>query len=135
MPPPDDRRRQVADDLYDALVKHGASFWEHVDPMFLARDITRHDLRELVRRGLRETRGRYKELVELFGMPSRDYRRFMNFLAAHGCGIAVREFREAASSRQPSRKGRRCTAVPADAPVDLASWAQLCRLPTSNSTR
>ena len=61
MTPPDDRRRQVADDLYDALVTRGASFWEHVHPMFLAQDITRHDLRELVRRGLRETRGRYKE--------------------------------------------------------------------------
>ena len=45
MVPLDDRRRQVADDLYDALVKQGASFWEHVYPMFLARDITRHDLR------------------------------------------------------------------------------------------
>ena len=41
--PLDDRRRQVADDLYDALVKQGGSFWEHVYPMFLARDITRHD--------------------------------------------------------------------------------------------
>ena len=91
--PFDDRRRQIADDLYDALVKKGASFWEHVYPMFLARDITRHDLRELVRRGLRESRGRYKSLVTLFGMPSGDYRRFMNFLAAHGCGVAVREFR------------------------------------------
>ena len=36
-----DRRSQVADDLYDALVKQGASFWEHVYPMFLNRDITR----------------------------------------------------------------------------------------------
>ena len=32
----------------DALVTQGASFWEHVYPMFLARDITRHDLRQLV---------------------------------------------------------------------------------------
>jgi transcriptional regulator with PAS, ATPase and Fis domain len=91
--PADDRRRQVADELYDAVVKRGASFWEHVYPMFLARDITRHDLRELVRRGLRESRGRYKSVLALFGMPSRDYRRFMNFLAAHECGIGVREFR------------------------------------------
>jgi len=89
-----DRRRQTADDLYDALVKHGASFWEHVYPMFLARDITRHDLRELVRRGLRESKGRYKALLKLFGMSSRDYRRFMNFLAAHDCGVGFREFRE-----------------------------------------
>ena len=93
MVPVPDRRRQVADDLYDALVKGGASFWEHVYPMFLNRDITRHDLRQLVRRGLGESRGRYKSLLTLFGMPSRDYRRFMNFLAAHDCSVAFREFR------------------------------------------
>src|SRR5262245_40885204 len=91
--PRSDRRRQVADELYDALVKQGASFWDHVYPMFLARDITRHDLRELVRRGLQETRGRHKSMLTLFGMSSGDYRRFMNFLAAHECGVAVREFR------------------------------------------
>jgi hypothetical protein len=61
--------------------------------MFLARDITRHDLRELVRRGLRESKGRYKALLKLFGMSSHDYRRFMNFLAAHDCGVGFREFR------------------------------------------
>jgi transcriptional regulator with PAS, ATPase and Fis domain len=88
-----DRRRGVSDQLYDALVKQGASFWEHVYPMFLARDITRHDLRQLVRRGLRESQGRYKSLLTLFGMSSRDYRRFMNFLAAHECGVGFREFR------------------------------------------
>jgi transcriptional regulator with PAS, ATPase and Fis domain len=100
--PRDDRRRQVADDLYDALVKQGASFWAHVYPMFLARDITRHDLRELVRRGLRESRGRYTSLLKLFGMSSRDYRRFMNFLAAHDCTVEFREFRDAATSSEPS---------------------------------
>jgi hypothetical protein len=66
--------------------------------MFLARDITRCDLRELVRRGLKETRGRYKSLLTLFGMSGDDYRRFMNFLAAHDCGVAVREFRKGESS-------------------------------------
>ena len=96
--PRGDRRRQVADDLYDAIVKQGVSFWDHVYPMFLARDITRHDLRELVRRGLQESRGRYKSLLTLFGMSSGDYRRFMNFLAAHECGVAVREFRGVAAA-------------------------------------
>jgi transcriptional regulator with PAS, ATPase and Fis domain len=100
--PHDDRRRQVADNVFDALVKQGASFWDHVYPMFLARDITRHDLRELVRRGLKETRGRYKAMLTLFGMSSGDYRRFMNFLAAHECGVAVREFRGAVTSEAPS---------------------------------
>ena len=101
-PPLDDRRRHVADELYDAVVTQRVSFWEHVYPMFLARDITRRDLRELVRRGLRESRGRYKALLGLFGMPEGDYRRFMNFLSAHGCGIAVSEFRIAAPSAEPS---------------------------------
>ena len=93
MVPRNDSRQHVADDLYDALVKRGASFWEYVYPMFLSRDITRNDMRELVSRGLRESRGRYKLLLKLFGMSSRDYRRFMNFLAAHGCSVGVREFR------------------------------------------
>jgi len=99
--PRGDRRRQVADDLYDSLVKQGASFWDHIYPLFLARDITRHDLRELVRRGLRESRGRYKSVLGLFGMSSDDYRRFMNFLAAHDCSVAVREFRGAAAVPPP----------------------------------
>jgi transcriptional regulator with PAS, ATPase and Fis domain len=98
--PADDRRRQVADDLYDALVTRGASFWEYVYPMFLARDITRHDLRELVRRGLQASRGRYKSMLKLFGISSRDYRRFMNFLAAHECGVEFREFRATAASSE-----------------------------------
>jgi len=48
--PPVERRRQVADDLYDALVISGCSFWDRIYPLFLSRDITRHDMRELVRR-------------------------------------------------------------------------------------
>ena len=87
MTPGHDRRRQVADTLYDAVVTQGASFWEHVYPMFLARDITRNDLRQMVRRGLRESHGRYKSLLKLFGMPGGDYRRFMNFLAARTGGV------------------------------------------------
>ena len=119
MTPLDERRRQVGDDLYDAIVMQGASFWEHVYPLFLDRDITRHDLRQLVRRGLRESRGRYKSLLKLFGMPSRDYRRFMNFLAAHGCGVEVREFRAEAARAESSEQTRPLYAVPADSLLGL----------------
>jgi transcriptional regulator with PAS, ATPase and Fis domain len=116
-----DRRHQVADDLYDALVRQKASFWELVHPMFLARDITRHDLRELVRRGLRDSQGRYKAMLTLFGMPARDYRRFMNFLAAHGCGVGVREFRDAAASATTASEMPPVYSVPAEAPAGPAS--------------
>ena len=85
-----ERRRQVADDLYDAVVTRGYGFWEHVHPLLLSRDITRHDVRQLVIRGLTTTRGSFKALVRLFGMPGTDYKRFLNFLAAHDCTVDAR---------------------------------------------
>jgi DNA-binding NtrC family response regulator len=126
--PVGDHRRQTADELYDALVTQGASFWEHVYPMFLARDITRHDLRELVRLGLRQSRGRYKSMLELFGMSSGDYRRFMNFLAAHGCGVGVREFRGGRSTSQAESEApplySATTELPQDCPAGSDSHVQ-----------
>jgi DNA-binding NtrC family response regulator len=95
MLPGRERRRQIADELFQALVGGGYSFWEHIHPLFLQRDITRHDVRELVRRGLSTTRGNYRALLQLFGIPAEDYKRFMNFLAAHGCRADFREFRNA----------------------------------------
>jgi DNA-binding NtrC family response regulator len=88
-----ERRRQRADDLFKALTEGSFSFWEHVHPLFLDRDLTRHDLRELVRRGLAATRGNYQAVVRLFGMPEADYKRFLNFLGTHGCVVDFREFR------------------------------------------
>jgi DNA-binding NtrC family response regulator len=88
-----ERRRQVADELYQALVHGGYSFWEHIHPLFLNRDITRHDIRELVRRGLSVSRGSYRTLLPLFGIPAADYKRFMNFLSTHDCRADFREFR------------------------------------------
>ena len=65
----------------------------HTYPLFMNRDITRHDLRELVRRVLSTTCGNYRALVKLFSMPTKDYKRFLNFLAAHDCRVDFREFR------------------------------------------
>jgi transcriptional regulator with PAS, ATPase and Fis domain len=91
--PSRERRRQVSDDLYQALVSGNYSFWVHIHPLFLNRDITRHDIRELLRRGLSITRGSYRGLLELFRIPPEDYKRFMNFLTTHGSRADFREFR------------------------------------------
>ena len=91
--PARERRRQLSDELYQAIVSGGYSFWEHIHPLFIQRDITRHDIRQLVRRGLSVTRGSYRGLLQLFGMPPGDYKRFMNFLATHECRAEFREFR------------------------------------------
>jgi transcriptional regulator with PAS, ATPase and Fis domain len=104
--PVKERRKQVADELYQAIVSGGYSFWEHIHPLFLQRDITRHDLRELVRRGLGTTRGNYRSMLRLFGMPASDYKRFLNFLAAHDCNVDFRAFRSGTAPVGPTRAPR-----------------------------
>jgi DNA-binding NtrC family response regulator len=99
-----ERRRQVADELYQALVHGGYSFWQHIHPLFLNRDITRYDLRELLRRGLGATRGSYRAVLELFGIPPGDYKRFMNFLSTHDCRVDYREFRAARADAPHTRR-------------------------------
>lgn len=99
--PKPERRKQLADDLYSALVGRHYTFWEHIHELFLSRDMTRHDLRQLMVRGLSVTRGNYRSLLKLFGIPETDYKRLMNFLAAHDCVVDFRPFRaEPAGGRQ-----------------------------------
>jgi len=90
-----ERRRQLADDVYAGLVAGTVSFWNQIYEMFLQRDLTRHDLREVIRRGLITTYGSYRALVPLFGMDTADYKRFLNFIAAHECRIDSRPYRRA----------------------------------------
>ena len=78
--------------LFERLI-NGASFWSEVCEPFMARDLTRRDVRQLVRMGLEQTRGSYKQLVELFNMPPQDYRRFLNFLRKFQCHEAFQGFR------------------------------------------
>ena len=111
-----ERRRQIADDLYEALASRRYSFWDHVHQLFLSRDITRHDIRELVRRGLGTTRGSYRGLLEVFGMKPEDYQRFHNFLAAHDCKVEFREFRNAESTSPAPRRRKRLELPARDTP-------------------
>jgi len=85
--------RSAADDLFDRLASHRDSFWSVVYPAFMARDLTREDLRALLRKGLQQAGGNYKVLVQLFNMPAEDYKRFLNFLRKHDCQIPFQGFR------------------------------------------
>ena len=82
------------------MVKGRESFWSAVYPMFMERDMTRDDLRALVRRGLEETSGNYRLLTELFNMPTGDYKRFLNTLRKHNCHVAFQEFRTLPARRE-----------------------------------
>ena len=88
-----ERRRRVADELFDGLTEGGCNFWNDVYPMFMNRDLTRDDLRMLIRKGLAATKGSYRGLLQLFGLDDNDYKRLLNFLASHECAIDFREFR------------------------------------------
>jgi DNA-binding NtrC family response regulator len=92
-----------ASGLYQRMVSGGESFWSVVYEPFMDRDLTRDDLRTLVRRGLEETRGNYVLLVRLFNLEQKDYKRFLNFLHKHGCHLPVASFRSVALRRPTAR--------------------------------
>jgi two-component system response regulator AtoC len=77
----------VAEVMYERMVRGGESFWLVVYPVFMARDMTRADLRQIITRGLEHTRGNYKILVDFFNMPPYDYKRFLNFLRKFECQV------------------------------------------------
>jgi transcriptional regulator with PAS, ATPase and Fis domain len=85
----------VAQALLDRMIHGGESFWDVAYEPFMARDLTREEMRLVVRAGLEETRGNYKALVQLFNMAPRDYKRFLNFLRKYGCHMPFQRFRTA----------------------------------------
>jgi two-component system response regulator AtoC len=88
-----ERRRTIADELYDRITNENQSFWTTVYPLFMQREITRGAVREVVRRGLQDARGNYKIVARKFNMESDDYKRFLNFLRKHHCQPSFKEFR------------------------------------------
>jgi transcriptional regulator with PAS, ATPase and Fis domain len=92
--PKRERRRTIADDLYKKLTEERESFWTVVYPLYMQREITRGNVRDLVRKGLEDARGNYKIVAKLFNMESRDYKRFLNFLRKHDCQLPFKEYRQ-----------------------------------------
>jgi DNA-binding NtrC family response regulator len=83
----------VVDTMFERMVTHRESFWSIVYSPFMVRDLTRSDLRAIITRGLEETAGSYKMLVELFNMDPSDYKRFLNFLRKQECQVPFAAFR------------------------------------------
>lgn len=88
-----ERRRTVADELFKKLVDERQSFWSAVYPLYMNREITRTNVRDLVHKGLEEARGNYKIVLRLFNMDTSDYKRFLNFLRKHECQLPFKEYR------------------------------------------
>ncbi len=83
----------VPDRLFERMTIEGESFWTVVYEPFMTRDLTRDDLRAVVRRGLEHTRGSYKLLLEAFNVDAGDYKRLLGFLRKYQCHLPFQEFR------------------------------------------
>jgi DNA-binding NtrC family response regulator len=86
-------RHTPTDVLFERMTAGGESFWDVVYVPFMLRDLTRDDLRWIIRRGLEDARGSYKLLVQLFNLDAGDYKRFLNFLRKHDCHMPFQRFR------------------------------------------
>jgi DNA-binding NtrC family response regulator len=96
-----DRRLAISDELFTGIVEGRYGFWEHLHKLFLNRDITRQDVRDVVSRGLTMTRGSYRGLVKVFRMNEQDYKKLLNFLSTHECTVDGRAFRGACWMEEP----------------------------------
>ena len=108
--------KTVVEEMWDAMTIDHQSFWSVVYAPFMSRDLTRADLRTLVRMGLKQTSGNYKILVELFGMRADDYKRFLAFLRKYHCHVPFQQFRSVptpASEEPQTEEARRKLAVSA----------------------
>ncbi len=83
------------DELAARMLKHGESFWAVVYPIFMSRDLTRADLRKIIKIGLESTNGNYRLLTQLFNMGDDDYKKFLNFLRKYDCHLPFQLFRVA----------------------------------------
>jgi len=98
--------KSPGDGAWDEMTVRGKSFWTVVQPLFIDRELTKTDLRRLIKRGLEQTQGSYRKLIDLFHMAPGDYKRFLAFLYQHDCHLAFHSFREPRDG-QGSRAARR----------------------------
>jgi DNA-binding NtrC family response regulator len=84
--------------ILDRLLVDKESFWATAHPAFMARDITRDDMRFIIHTGLERTCGNYRVLLEQFGMAAKDYKTFLAFLKQHDCHLQFRRFRMASAA-------------------------------------
>jgi DNA-binding NtrC family response regulator len=93
----------VAAAYYERITNGRESFWSVVYEPFMSRDVTRATVRDIVSRGLQDTRGNYRLLAQLFNLPSSDYKRFLGFLQKHDCHMPFRNFRVLSASGDRDR--------------------------------
>ncbi|MFC2172035.1 sigma 54-interacting transcriptional regulator [Acidobacteriota bacterium] len=67
------------DALYRRIVDEGGNFWELVRKPYLARELSREEVRKLIARGMAASKDNIRNLSRLFGI-EKDYKKLLNFL-------------------------------------------------------
>jgi DNA-binding NtrC family response regulator len=96
---PPDGADTLARSYYDRMASGHESFWTAVYQPFMLRDVTRDTVRAVIRLALAEARGNYRIVLQMFNLPSSDYKRFLSFLQKHDCHVPFQLFREMPSAR------------------------------------
>jgi transcriptional regulator with PAS, ATPase and Fis domain len=68
--------------IYHEL-KAGKNFWQAVREPYLKHDLNREEVKQLIRDSLKETNGKYIDLLKPFNLEKDDYKKFINFLIAN----------------------------------------------------
>jgi transcriptional regulator with PAS, ATPase and Fis domain len=92
--PGGDHASATVDRLWQRMMA-GEDFWTVVHQPFKAHELTRDDLAALIHRGLEHTRGSYRALLTVFGLPPSDYKRLHAFLYQQNCNLPVGPYRAA----------------------------------------
>jgi transcriptional regulator with PAS, ATPase and Fis domain len=93
--------RRRSDILFERMMA-GETFWTVVHQPFMMHDITREDVREVVRRGLDMTNDSYKDLLSVFNLPQEDYKRVLNFLQKFQSYIPLSDIRSVQARVRPT---------------------------------
>ena len=88
--------KNTNEELFKRMVQNGESFWTAVYAPFMAHDLTREDVRAIIKEGLLRTRGGYKAVAVLFNIAS-DHRRLLSFLRKHDCHLPEHDLRPASA--------------------------------------
>lgn len=103
-------RRATVEALFERMVRDRETFWRVVYEPFMSRDLTREDLRALVKQGLAHTRGGYKAVAALFNIPA-DHKRLLTFLRKHDCHLPDPELRLASVERNSLERLKRAATL------------------------
>jgi len=73
---------RVRNDIWGKFNK-GETFWEVIKIPFLERELNRREVKSIINEGLVMAGGKYTELIEIFNLKDKEYKKFMNFLGVH----------------------------------------------------